>query len=651
MLQRKNFTGIASVSKQSELLDAYGIVLNDGNVNKAAQLYLQVVEALNPRYGVGFDTKSPTNVLVTSVTTGTEGSNQVHLSREINSILVAASLNVIEDPTVDKKTLVSQLFTTLNSRKLGDHSKAALELAVPDRKSRALGQYLPRLAGNLNTGPLFQEVRDAIDKLADSNKYEDQSNVKLLGQHLTRLDALLSLDNKDLHNRFHTPKFTNELLKDRTDLMIAENVKTIVAITTALDATTTALDLRARAQFFMQKPILNQLIKHYDTSHPIVLADKTYLMSGQIETILRAIIDAPMGTMTSNILRHFEPSRVKTVLGEFEASYMDNALWPIFDYEDGKTHKHKTTVTKDDDGKPLSYDTDFMEFFNGAMTMIASWYESYILNDEAKRLTAAGWEILGFAPLSASGSWIDMFEQSPLLYTPTSWSISVENPLEAGFMPRLAAYTTDNQHGLTREDGAQYLLKGLALSSTGFRGSVIDKFDLTEDMNITLAHGSDVPLVSRIRMSYELSYFRPYSEWAGHGGPTYTERNITIAALARVLGKSRDEIIEDIRASKDSNETSMSHLFDIPDTGEPVLKDNVNPAWITWEQQQVPKFIKQVSIPYFGPRNAKIRVARNTWQPISQLAQFSVDGETEVLPFETLQLVGGGNTVTREVVN
>jgi hypothetical protein len=152
-------------------------------------------------------------------------------------------------------------------------------------------------------------------------------------------------------------------------------------------------------------------------------------------------------------------------------------------------------------------------------------------------------------------------------------------------------------------------------------------------------------------MSYELSYFRPYSEWAGHGGPTYTERNITIAALARVLGKSRDEIIEDIRVLKDSNETFMSHLFDIPDTGEPVLKDNVNPAWIIWEQQQVPKFIKQVSIPYFGPRNAKIRVARNTWQPISQLAQFSVDGETEVLPFETLQLVGGGNTVTREVVN
>jgi hypothetical protein len=560
------------------------------------------------------------------------------------------SLRVVKEKGFKKDDLLREAREQLKAAKLQDHADVATELAVPDRKSRALGTELSRLAeGNTWWNAQFKAAEDALGALAKTGDANDYADFEKVFIQIARIDALLSLDNAEIHNRFHSDRITSELLKDRKDIFLIENAKVVASMGVAMQVSMSALKLRGVAQFLKSKPVFENLLKQYEIAHPIMTPTGDVVPFQVIEKAIDAVLNTPVGPMMATVLRHFEPSIVDTVLGSFPACYRDANLDALFAFDDADENEFDTTGTKDDDGAYTSYRTKLAKPIAKYVEQIVTFYQRfYSMHQDASNHAALGFDILKFSPVRGTGSWGSLYDKAPLLHSPTNWSIPADSILEAGFMFRLPAYTTDNQHGLTREDGVMFIQQGTQLKTVGLRGAQIDAYDLTDDIKLTIAGHSDQPMVNRLRFDFQLSLYRPYNEWQGEGGASFKERNISIAAIARTLGMNKADAVAYIKGSSTRGQ-DLSHLFDIPLSGEVTLKTDANPAWITWKQQQDPKHVTDISVPYWGPKTPILRTNMNTWTKVLPLAQWKCTNEEEKLGFETATLANGGNIELREV--
>jgi hypothetical protein len=112
------------------------------------------------------------------------------------------------------------------------------------------------------------------------------------------------------------------------------------------------------------------------------------------------------------------------------------------------------------------------------------------------------------------------------------------------------------------------------------------------------------------------------------------------------MGTTLDETRAYILAHDGPEE--FGKFFDFPGGDIINEKTGINPVWSTWIEQVAESRISEVSIPYFGPRYAWLRVDVDEWQQIRILSMFECDQTEEVLGFEVENLVHGGSIDMRE---
>jgi hypothetical protein len=497
------------------------------------------------------------------------------------------------------------------------------------------------LENTIATKALFASARSKFNAMgADSDnnlRYDTQG----VGVELLKIDALLSLDDPDLHNKLTGERLNGEILKDRIDILYAENAKLMSCVGAALSESITALRYRHIAQFLKLNPIKNGVIHLLGKTVPVMMPDgKSITTIELLEKAIDQVLSTPMGPLTAQVLKHFEPSDVNTVLGSFPAVFLDKTMRNHI----GETAKKETCqvhIVSDEDKR---MHTNLGSIVSQWVEDLCKFYDKYapvLGNVDHLRL---GWDMLKFQPLAGRGSWRDFFEESPLMFSRSNWSLPVSDPLEAGFMLRMQPYTEDNQFGLTREEHVVYRIAGTNLSHIGLRGSHFPVRKLTDPIPIRVARNDLANINTYAIYDYELNRYQPYSKWAGEGGLTYKERSVSVAALSRVLGISYDATEVQIR----NNISAYGAFFEVNAAGDIFVKERVNPVWATWIEQSAVQRMREVHIPYFGATEAWLRVGPEEWTAIETKSQFVCNQDDESMGFEVSNLITGGSLDFRE---
>jgi hypothetical protein len=642
---RKEFMKVACTPGQKATLDDVGVMLIDGNIAQCAETFVDIIQTINPRYHNGFGPLSPTRKYIDNVCSTVDNSqaarellSNVH---EFSGVLRDMSVARVNNPSLKKEQLLE-----LAQKKITGVDplafQASIELSVPDRKAKALGLETELLDKSVAYKLMFEEAKSNLMAMAadvDNDRNCDTQRVLL---ELLKIDAIMSLDDTDIHNRFTGERLNGELLKDRIDILYAENAKLMSCVGASLSESIAALRYRHIAQFLKLNPIKNGVIQVFGKTVPVMLADGKRVTT--IETLEKAIdqiLSTPMGPFASQVLKHFEPSDVNTVLGTFPAVYMDSTIRKQI----GPTNDSEWTTVRDsgDDGE-LTMTTKLVDIVSQWIEDILDFYKKYqtVLGNVGH--LQLGWQMLKFAPVSARGSWRDFFEESPLMFSRTNWSLPVSDPLEAGFMMRLQPYTEENQFGLTREEHVIYRVKGTNLSHVGLRGTTYPIQSLIEDISIHVARNDLTNIHEHAVYEYELNRYEPYERWAGEGGVTYKERSISVAAISRVIGVS----VEQTRKEIEKNSARYGKFFNISPTGDISVKQNVNPVWATWIEQSSRTRMLEVKIPYFGSTMGWLRVGPEVWTTVTTQSQFTCTQDDESMGFEVSNLITGGSLDFRE---
>jgi hypothetical protein len=209
----------------------------------------------------------------------------------------------------------------------------------------------------------------------------------------------------------------------------------------------------------------------------------------------------------------------------------------------------------------------------------------------------------------------------------------------------MPAYDDDNPWGTTRNDGVATFQRNGNMHTVGQRWTVSAEvhYELWEPMTLAVIPEQEGFVLAQFSRDDDWATFRPRSEWRGEQGSSFKERVITLAAMARSAGISQEEVITRITDGTNVS-ADYNHLFDLDDAGVPVLRDQVNPAWRSWIEEQDESMVVEMEIPYYGPRTPIVRVDTNSWLDLTSVSLFEETFEEESLPFETLNLARLGSS-------
>jgi hypothetical protein len=496
---------------------------------------------------------------------------------------------------------------------LGRAGEAALTMAaMRDRLITLLGPERELMSENAQ----WQEI---ISRCVASSTVSDASPMGLMG--LIELDAINAFTNETMAGFFSSEVLErNELMRKNRAFYVSEVTRQFGAVLAALSVS------RECAQFMpiawiMSSPYVWPQIEEIMGATTSGALESDITNRDRLKSALDDIMSTPIGPMTAQVLNRLRPSAVSTMYGNRMCYYRHPELIPV-------------GIADEPERNP------YVSFSWDPRTLLNSYGDEIVALAERVRdyrvALETGYKQLGYGNSAGLGAWPNLWESLPVIWSRTGWSQAFPTFLDAAFAPRMIAaedmvQTTQRFDRTWRENGLEIeKMYDEAIALNGPMPGFVLPIVLQEP-------------ISAFPHKWEPAAYRPYLDWTGEQDETFVRMPCTVSAFATMHALTVDQVRQMIF----ENPGEWSDFFTIDENDNeivPVARE----IFRTWETSN-PE-LRQIDIPYVGPKEIAIRIDRTSWIYVTFRARYEVDRQSEVLGFQTKGMLNAGITFKEESV-